>query len=142
MAQTQGSNKAKTTRSKETAFDFTNVEVADGASNLKTLRKSKVDDTPFPKLYAESWETGKAKVMILPEAALKEAAQLASAAGRRFGIQWDIKSGVRTRVTPTDTAGMFQFEFIAVDRTKDADPVEDDSDTSDETEAETENATA
>lgn len=119
-------------RSTETKFDFSGVEASDGASNLKTLRKSKVDETPFPYLYAESWESGKAKVMILPEAALKEAAQLASAAGRRFGVKWDIKSGVRTRVTPTDTPGMFQFEFIAVDRTKDTEPVDAADDTSDE----------
>lgn len=127
MAPAKGSK-----RSTKTAFDFAGVEASDGADNLKTLRKSKVDDTPFPDLYAQSWESGKAKVMILPEAALKEAAQLASAAGRRFGVQWNIKSGVRTRVTPTDTPGMFQFEFIAVDRSKDPEPVDADDDTSDE----------
>lgn len=113
MARTQGSKNAD-----KPSYDFSAVEVHDGGDNLRTLRKSKVDDTPFPGLYAESWSTGLAKVMVIPTEAAKEAAQLASMAGRRFGVLHDIKSGVRTRVTPLD-AKTVRFEFIAVDRTKD-----------------------
>lgn len=126
MARTQGSKNGE-----KASYDFSNVAVTEGGDNLRTLRKSKVDDTPFPGWYAESWNTGLAKVMTLPTEVAKEAAQLASVAGRRFGIMHDLKSGVRTRTTAIDSKSV-KFEFLAVDRSKDDGEVDDEIEDLDE----------
>lgn len=104
-------------KSTPVSFDFSKVEAADGVMP-KRLQKSKVDDTPFPAWYEESWTSGYAKVLTLPtEAAAEEAQKLAGTAARRFGIANDYKSGIRHHVK-LDEDGNYVYTFLAVDRTK------------------------
>lgn len=109
-------SRAKGQTSAPVAFDFNTVEAED-VEMPKRLLPSKVDNTPFPNWYYESWESGTAKAIPLPtQAACDEAKKLAQTAGRRFGTQYGVKSGIRTTVRETDEG--FVFTFLAVDRTK------------------------
>lgn len=123
MARARGQKSAPIT------FDFNTVEATD-AEMPKRLQASKVDKTPFPKWYYESWESGVAKSIPLPnQAAVDEAKKLAQTAAKRFGIMYDApKAGLRTHSTGNAKDG-FVFTFLAVDRAKtgESDETEDES---------------
>jgi hypothetical protein len=112
MARTKGSV------AKPITFDFSTVKVTD-ADMPPAQRRSVVDDTVFPKLYAESWIQNKAKQMILPsQDAAEQAVRLVRMAARRFGVKTSQRSGVRTFTEEPNADGTVVFRFLAVEQTE------------------------
>lgn len=84
-------------------FDYSAVTAEVSDAKPKAHRKSKVDETPFPAWIRESEDTGKAKVIEIPEANAVQAENLIREAARRIdrgaAIEVTKIAGGKVRIT-------------------------------------------